>query len=51
LIAKVNPVTRRYFDRSIELSLILKSVFLLISAIATSNALWRKFAQIGKGAS
>ena len=28
-----------------------KSVFLLISAIATSKALWRKFAQTGKGAS
>jgi hypothetical protein len=36
------------FDRSSELSLILKSVLLLISRIATSKALWRKFAQIGK---
>jgi hypothetical protein len=28
-----------------------KSVFRLISAMAVSNALWRKFAQIGSGAS
>jgi hypothetical protein len=43
--------TRLCFDRSIELSLIPKSVFLLISMIATSSALWRKLAQIGKGGS
>ena len=34
-----------------DASLILKSVFLLISATATSNALWRKFAPIGNGGS
>jgi hypothetical protein len=45
LIAKVNVVTRRCFDRPSDSSAIFKSVFLLISAIAVSNALWRKFAQ------
>jgi hypothetical protein len=34
-----------------DMSLIFKSVFALISRIAKSSALWRKFAQMGMGAS
>ena len=51
LIAKVKVVTRRCFDRPRDWSSMFKSVFLLISVMAVSNAHWRKFAQTGKGAS
>jgi hypothetical protein len=47
LIVMFNAATRRCFDRSIDTSLIFKFVLFLISAMATSSALWRKFAQIG----
>lgn len=50
LIAKLTVVTRRCFDRTSDSSSIFRSVFRLISAIAVSTALWRKFAQTAKGA-
>jgi hypothetical protein len=51
LIAKITVVTRRCFDRTNDSITTFKSVFLLIPATAVSKALWRKFAQSGKGAS
>jgi hypothetical protein len=42
---------RRCFERSIDASLIFRSVLALTSAIATSSARCWKFAQTGKGAS
>jgi hypothetical protein len=51
LIEKVTDVTRRYFDRASDTIAMLMSVFLVISVIAVSNALCRKFAQTGNGAS
>lgn len=50
-ITNVTASTLRCFNLSNDSTSILKSVFLLISAIPTSNALWRKFAQIGSGGS
>ena len=51
-IAKITGVvTRRCFDRTSDAIEMLMSAFLVISAIALSSALWRKFAQTGKGAS
>ena len=51
LMTKVTDVTRRCFDRSSDWIATFKSVFRLISAMAVSNALWRKFAHTGRGAS
>ena len=51
LIAKVSATTRLCFDRSIDTTLIFKSVFALTSAVATPSAHCWKFAQTGIGAS
>jgi hypothetical protein len=51
LIENVTNVARRCVDRASDSIAMLMSVFLVISAIAISNALCRKFAQTGNGAS
>jgi hypothetical protein len=51
LIAKINAITRRCPDRSSDSIAMFKSVFVLISAMATFNARWRRFAETGRGAS
>jgi hypothetical protein len=45
LMTKVTGVTRRCFDRSSDSISMFRSVFLVISEIAVSNALYRRFAQ------
>src|SRR5262245_51032183 len=50
LMAKINAFTCRWAPRSSDSTVMFKSVFLLISAMATSNAVCRRLAQTGKGA-
>ena len=45
LMTNVTDVTRRCFDRSSDSISMFRSVFLVISEIAVSNALYRRFAQ------
>jgi hypothetical protein len=51
VIAKVTVVSRRCFDRSSDSIGMFVPIFSVISAIAEFSTLWRKFAQIGSGAS
>ena len=45
VLKSILQLTRRCFDRSSDSIAMFKSVFLLISAMAVSNARWRKFAR------